>query len=193
MRKALTLLVAMILAALVIGGCSSPPSSTATERDQRKQEQNAEGLAQVQPAEGMQWSPSRETANRWARTWGEEGKLAYIYLFDSEGGQVGYYIMEGLPVSYCASLTPPQKIVDVDKVVGGSSVDALAMPAPAMDGMYYGAANCQQMYGFDAVSGAYLEFTGGGSFNYLLSDQPMTRIDTKPLGDATVEEVENQN
>jgi hypothetical protein len=48
------------------------------------------------------------------------------------------------------------------------------------------------MFGYDATSGAYMEFTGGGSFNYLLSDQPMTEIDTKPLGDATIEEVENK-
>jgi hypothetical protein len=58
--------------------------------------------------------------------------------------------------------------------------------------LYYGAANCNQMYGFDALTGQYYEFTGGGSFNYILSDQPMTRLQMTPVGDATVEQMEQK-
>jgi hypothetical protein len=186
-----THLVLAVIASLLIGvAACEPPPEDASQREQQRQGQNYEGLEQNQAARGMAWSPTRDSLNKWADTWEEQGKLSYVYLLDSVGHEIGYYIFEGLPVSYCASLTPPDKVVDVDKVVGGSSVDALSMQAPAIDGVYYSSANCQQLFGYDATSGAYMEFTGGGSFNYLLSDQPMTEIDTKPLGDATIEEVE---
>lgn len=185
MRKAIAIWI--ILFAL-IGLAACEESESATERETQTQTQNAEGLAQVQPARGMEWSPSRHTANRWAETWEEQGKLSYVYLLNFQGEYIGYYIFEGLPVSYCASLTPPDRIERME----WASVDAAVRAAPAMDGMYYLNANCQQLYGYDAVSGAYLEFTGGGSFNYLLSDQPMTRVNTSPLGDATIEEVKKK-
>ena len=177
----------LVVAALIVSALAAcEEKDPASEVEQNKQTDNYGQQTKTQPAEGMGYSPTREALNKWARTWEEQGKLAYIYLFDSESNQVGYYIMEGLPVSYCASLTPPDKIeYDYDY---GMAVRT----APSIDGVFYGAANCQQMFGFDAVSGAYLEFTGGGSFNYLLSDQPMTSINTKPLGDATIEEVKNK-
>jgi hypothetical protein len=180
-----SLLLAIVGSMILFAACEDQRSSS-TQREQDRQEQNYGSLEQNQPARGMAYSPTRDVLNKWADTWEEEGKLSYIYLLDSVGHEIGYYIFEGLPVSYCASLTPPDKIERLD----WASVDAMSRQAPAMDGAYYSAANCQQMFGYDASSGAYMEFTGGGSFNYLLSDQPMTEIDTKPLGDATIEEVE---
>lgn len=184
MRKLILLVVALALLAAACDGKEEPPAS---KQEQDKQTDNYSQQTETQPARGMGYSPTRESLNKWADTWEEQGKLSYIYLFDSESNLVGYYIFEGLPVSYCASLTPPDKAETVD---GLDAPDpAVVRTAPSIDGVYYGAANCQQLFGFDAISGAYLEFTGGGSFNYLLSDQPMTNIHTKPLGDATIEGV----
>jgi hypothetical protein len=187
MRNRLTLLVLALLLAVALAGCSEQKS--AADKEQEKQGQVYKSLTETQPARGMAYSPTRDNLNRWAETWEEQGKLSYVYLLDSVGHQIGYYIFEGLPVSYCATLTPPEEI---HEDWGSSAVSTAVTTAPSLDGAYYGAANCQQMFGYDAVSGAYMEFTGGGSFNYLLSDQPMTRIDTKPLGDATIEQVEKE-
>ncbi len=53
--------------------------------------------------------------------------------------------------------------------------------------------NCIQFFGFDAVSGAYLEWSAGGSFNFFVSDQPLSRPDSKPLGEATIEEIQGES
>lgn len=191
MRHRLIVLAIAILGALSVIACEPVEEEKSADRtEQQKQTETYESLVETQPARGMSYSPSRDTANHWAETWEEEGKLSYVYLIDSVGHHIGYYIFRGLPVSYCASLTPPDK---VDKTwYSGYGVTAVTRSAPAIDGMYYANANCDQLYGYDAVSGAYMEFTGGGSFNYLLSDQPMTKVDSQPLGDATVENVENK-
>jgi hypothetical protein len=184
----------LVFAALTAGALMAACSETNDETARSESKKQTENYAQVvndQPARGMSHSPTRDALNRWAETWEESGKLAYIYLFDAQGDLLGYYIFDGLPVSYCASLTPTEKIVDTEEELNeGASVDAAVTTAPAIDGVYYSAANCQQMFGFDAVSGAYLEFTGGGSFNYLLSDSPMTTFKGKNLGDAKIGEVE---
>lgn len=191
MRHRLVLLIAIVLSALAIVACEpeNHDEQDATKSEQQKQSDTYQSLVETQPARGMSYSPSRDTANKWAETWEEQGKLSYVYLIDSVGHQVGYYILKGLPVNYCASLTPPDKVERHDFYENGVAV---TRSAPAIDGMYYGGSNCQQYYGYDAVSGAYLEFTGGGSFNYLLSDQPMTNVDSQPLGDATIESVESK-
>lgn len=188
MRYSVAIFAAFIIGSLAVIGCEPVKNEKpAAKQEQERQEANYTSLTQTQPAGSMKFSPTRATAQKWAKTWEEEGKLAYVYLIDSVGHQIGYYVFEGLPVSYCASLTPPDKIEEVQTY--GSPNPAVTRPAPAIDGMYYGEANCAQLYGYDALSGAYMEFTGGGSFNYLLSDQPMTEVDSQPLGDATVENV----
>lgn len=185
MRK--TVAAVVIVLSLFVIACEPPKE--AADKEQQKQSQNYEGLAINQPAEDMAYSPTRETARKWAKTWEERSKLSYVYVFAANGQEMGYYIFKGLPVSYCASLTPPDK---VDRVPISGSVDpAVVRDAPAMDGVYYGNCNYQQLYGYDAVSGTYYEFTGGGSFNYFLSDQPMTKFKTmEPAGDATYEKVD---
>lgn len=183
-RQVILILAAALVAFVFLTAEDCDNQDPTAKKEQQKQAQNYEGVVAGQPVHGMRWSPTREALNHWAQTWEEQGKLSYVYLLDAYGHKIGYYIFEGLPVSYCASLTPPDKVENPDF----SSVPAVRA-APAIDGVYYSAANCQQLFGYDPISGAYLEFTGGGSFNYLLSDQPMTRIDTEPLGDATIEGV----
>jgi hypothetical protein len=183
-----TIVLLSVVLTLILVGCE-PPSQEAHQSEQQKQSQNYEGLTKTQEAQGMAYSPTRDNLNKWADTWEEQGKLSYVYLIDQNGNKYGYYIFEGLPVSYCASLTPPDK-VERD---AGYSVDALVRQAPAIDGVYYAGAFCQQVFGFDAISGTYYEFTVGGGFNYFLSDQPMDAFeDFQPLGEATPEKVQEQ-
>jgi hypothetical protein len=185
MRKFL-IIIACMLAVVMVAACE-PSEPNAAQKEQQTQADSYKGLTETQPAESMDYSPGRDTAINWARHWSEQGKVSYVYLYDSVGHKIGYFILKGLPVSYCASLTPPDKLERADL---GDYYGQTVRAAPAMDGLYYGAANCQQMYGFDALTGQYYEFTGGGSFNYILSDQPMQRLQMTPIGDATVEQVQ---
>ena len=176
----------VIFMSLVVGAfaaaCSEDGTATQNETETRKA--NQEQLAQNQAAEGMSYSPTRDNLIKWADTWEQQGKLSYVYFFNSTG-ELGYYIFEGLPASYCASLTPPQEMIKGD---WDRSVDAGVGTAPALDGAYYSGSGCQQFFGFGAETGTYFEFTVGGDFNYFLSDSPLESMDMKPITGSITEE-----
>ena len=60
--------------------------------------------------------------------------------------------------------------------------------APSMDGVYYSGGQCSQVYMKDAVKGKYMEFTAGGSLNYLLYEEPGP-LEVEPLGFTKIEDV----
>lgn len=134
----------------------------------------------------MDYSPTRETINFWVDTWDEPGKLSYVYLQSATGDLLGYYILKGLPVSYCAALTPTYDLLDVK---GDDMGPALQVPSPGVDGAYYSGGQCSSYYGQDATTGAYVEYTAGLGINVLLYDAPLPRQDVEPLGPSTVADV----
>lgn len=176
MRKFLTILVTAGLVVLLgAGSCEGQPDSQ--ELESERQQDGYTQLTAQQPAKTMKHSPTRETINYWIETWDVPGKLAYVYLQASNGQLVGYYIFEGLPVSYCASLTPTYRIW------GNSNTGRMTVPAPAMDGVYYsGDGSCSTYYGKDATTGSYMEYTVGTGINALVYEQPLPRQDVEPLG-----------
>lgn len=178
-RRVIAALIAA--AALVLVGCNDQPE--AQEKERGRQQSNYEKLVDGQAAKTMKYSPTRETINFWIDTWNEPNKLAYVYLQAANGELLGYYVLEGLPVSYCASLTPNYRIE-------WDAEGNVVVPAPAMDGVYYSGGQCNAYYGKDATTGSYVEYTAGLGINVLLFEEPLQRQDVEPLGPTTVEEVE---
>lgn len=185
MRRATGVIVALFLLFGLAACDDGSPSPQQSER--AGQQNNYQTLVNNQPANSMGYSPTRETINFWIDTWDEPGKLAYVYLQGANGEMLGYYIFRGLPVSYCASLTPTYRWEDIPG--DGSGTDA-QVPAPAMDGVYYSGAGCSAYYGVDASTGAYIEYTAGLGINVLLYDRPLPRQDVQPLGFSTIGDVE---
>lgn len=167
-----------LAAGIALTGCEI--ESSAQEKEDASRTKTYTNLVKSQPAETMKYSPTRETKNFWIRTWDEKGKLSYVYLMNGSGDVFGYFILEGLPVSYCTGLIPPVK---VDSDTDGKAL----VPQPSIDGTYSSGSNCSAFYGKDAVSGAYMEYTVGMGINALIFDQPMSQFGAaEPLGDATV-------
>lgn len=186
MRR-LTLFLTALLAAVLLTACTSG-APTAQENEDKSRQSNYEKLAKSQPAATMDYSPTRATKNYWVETWGEPGKLSYVYLLNSVGDTIGYYVLEGLPVSYCTSLIPPYQLHDVKDDGYGPN---LVVPGPSIDGTYGSSANCNVFYGKDATTGSYVEYTTGQGINALLYDQPLPRFaDAEPLGLTTTEQVQ---
>lgn len=181
-KRILTVAAGMAVALLLgAGSCEGEPEAQKDERDRQQETYNR--LTANQPANSAAYSPTRETINFWIDTWGQEpGKLAYVYLLASNGQMVGYFIFEGLPVSYCASLTPTYRVLE-------HYANDPVVPGPAMDGVYYSGGQCQAYYGRDAVAGSYMEYTIGNGISALVYDQPLPRQDIEPLGVATIENV----
>jgi hypothetical protein len=137
----------------------------------------------------MQYSPTRATKNFWIETWDEPGKLSYVYLMNADGKVFGYYIFEGLPVSYCTSLIPPYQIIDVDL---GEYNGNMAVAGPSVDGTFSSSSNCSTMYGKDATTGSYIEYTVGLGINALVYSEPMPLQDpdaVQALGWSKLEDV----
>lgn len=179
MRRKLTATIAAVgVAVLALTGCTEPTA------DEKSRDDAYQKVMERQPGKTLEYSPTRETINFWVDTWNEEGKLSYVYLQNTSGDVIGYYVLKGLPVSYCAQISPP------DYVDHGSSGSNVARKAPANDGAYYGDGNCNTFYGQDATSGSYIEYTAGLGINVLLFSEPMpNQGDAKPLGPTSVDDV----
>ncbi len=186
MQRKITLTISFVFIALMLMSASECEPNSNKGSEAEKAEKNSQGtnytsLQDKQPAQSMDYSPTREGLNRWMETWGEEGKISYVYLIASNGQQVGYYVFEGLPVSYCASLTPPD---DVDVYHGNPTTTQ----APSMDGVYYSGSQCNQYFGYDATTGSYIEFSTGSGINFFVTEDPLPDQDVEPLGYTTIDE-----
>lgn len=186
MRSRLThrILAALAVVFLAVGltACEedSKPSSRAKENTARNS--NYDQLVAKQPAEKLTYSPTRETKNFWIKTWGKQAnKLSYVYI-QNANGQYGYYVLKGLPVTYCVSLLPPETKTRGDL---GQYDGDLVVQGPSMDGTYSSQSNCTSYYGQDAESGAYVEWSVGANQSYFLYSEPMDLPqfkDAVPLG-----------
>jgi hypothetical protein len=161
---------------LSASSCDSQPSAADKARAARNQ--GVEQIRAQQPVQAMTYSPTLDTINGWAKTWGTPGKVSYVYMQRADGTFAGYYVMKGLPVSYCASGSPTYDLIDTPG--DGSNEKNQQVPAAGLDGAYYGGSgNCDRYYGFDAVTNQYLEYTDGLVLTAVLSDQPLS-LDRQP-------------
>lgn len=180
-------MIVAVVAALFLAGCDYEESPRA--REQQTQDQNYDKITQQQKAEAIDYSSTRDAINKWVERWGQEGQVSYVYITDS-GEPTGYYVIKGLPVSYNASIVPPEKYVDLP---GDGTSDLKPVQAPSMDAVYYrGGGSVAQFYAFDARTDAYYEWSVGGSQNYFLSDAPLQQYRNVPaIGDTSVEDMQN--
>src|SRR5699024_6483485 len=125
MRKLMLAITLSVIAVVMVAGCES--ESERSEVD--TQQGNYDKLVDMEPALEVTNPKTRETVNFFTETWNEEGQLAYVYLQNNEGNMIGYYALDGPPVSMCTALTPPDRLA-------GSSYDASVRQAPGIDGVY---------------------------------------------------------
>lgn len=170
-KRVIAAIVALFVGAVLFTGCDSK-TGDGQEAESKTGQANYDKLVQQEPAHDQTYSSTRKTLNFWVDTWGKGKKTAYIYLLNSEGGVIGYYVTEGPPVSMCTSLRPNYKIVTPD-ITGDNDVP-LVVPAPSTDGVYYSGGECNTYYAKDANTGAYIQFTAGLGINVLLYDAPLS-------------------
>src|SRR5699024_6962901 len=159
MRK-LIILDIVVIVVFLLAGCESE-----SERSEVGTRQgNYDKLVEMEPALEVTNPKTRETVNFFTETWNEEGQLAYVYLQNSEGKMIGYYALDGPPVSMCTALTPPDRQKYSDSPV---------RQAPGIDGVYRSSEDCSRYYGKDASTESYVEFTVGMGINMLLYTEPL--------------------
>lgn len=192
-RLKLTLAAVLTALAVVLGAtaCVSADKPTSRAKENTARQSNYDRLVAKQPAATVDWSPTRDTKNFWIKTWGKTpNKLSYVYLQDAQG-RWGYFILKGLPVTYCVSLLPPETKVSGDLGQYGGD---LIVQGPSMDGTYSSNSNCSSYYGQDATTGAYVEWSVGANQSYLLYSEPMDLPqfkDATPLGKTQLADVKH--
>ena len=191
MNKKAKIISLIASAGVVVGAvtaCSGEEEGNATQEAQKSRSQGVSDLRKNQKVKTMKYSPTLNNVNRWAETWGKEGKVSYVYMQRQDGTFAGYYVLDGLPVNYCTSGAPTYDWENRDSDTGSS--DSI-VPAPASDGAYYGGCDASRYYGFDAVTGQYIEYTDGMVLTAVLSDQPLT-LDKQPTPyGSSINEVKN--
>lgn len=167
-KRLVAIVALLIVAMLTLSACVSSHSGNGQKRESTTQQSNYDRLVAAEPAHTMPYSSTRHTINFWIDTWSKPGKLAYVYLQNDHGDLIGFYVLQGPPVSMCTSLTPNYKIIQDQQDNGQMSV-----PAPSIDGAFYSGGECNTYYGQDATSNAFIEYTVGLGINVLLYDQPL--------------------
>lgn len=166
--------------ALGLTGCLEDNDAKAEEN--KRKEATYERLVANQPAVAMDYSPTRESLNQWVKTWGKPNQLSYVYIQNAKG-EYGYMVMKNLPVPRCKMLTANTK------PYGTSSGGLINTELPGMDGTYTAPGTCNSYFGFDATTGAYMEFTIGMNQSFFLFNAPATLPEfssAKPLGMTTI-------
>ncbi|CBG73083.1 putative secreted phage-encoded protein [Streptomyces scabiei 87.22] len=191
-RLTTTVLATLIVGGLALGatGCDDDTTSSRS-KESKARNGNYDQLVSRQPAHTGSYSPTRETKNFWIDTWMKSpNKLSYVYI-QNANGDYGYFILKGLPVTYCVSLLPPEVKADLD--LGGNDGEQFVQ-GPSMDGTYSSGSNCNAYYGKDATTGAYVEFSVGQNQSYFLYDRPLDLPQfegAKPMGPSRIEDVKD--
>ncbi|MFF2777424.1 hypothetical protein ACFVU3_21240 [Streptomyces sp. NPDC058052] len=180
MRR-ITRVVLAVCSAAALGLTLAACSDSSQDKEAQAKQEGYDHLVAQQPAGRMEYSPTRESINQWVETWGKRGKLSYVYIQNAKG-EYGYFVMKGLPVPRCKMLTPTERMERSDGV-------SAVLPQPGMDGTYSTGSTCNAYYGFDATTGAYMEFTVGTNQSFFLFDRPMAMpeyADATQLGPTSV-------
>ncbi|MEU9405652.1 hypothetical protein AB0E08_08095 [Streptomyces sp. NPDC048281] len=190
-KAAIPALIVAAALALTAGACDPGSKPSARAKETASTTSNYARLVAKQPAHTLDYSPTRATKNFWIDTWGKQpNKLSYVYI-QNANGQYGYYILKGLPVTYCVSLVPPEQKARLD--LGQYDGDTYVQ-APSMDGTYSSNSNCTSYYGEDAESGSYVEWSVGANQSYFLYSEPMSLPQFKgavPLGKTTLADIQH--
>ncbi|MFJ5156347.1 hypothetical protein ACIQCF_33265 [Streptomyces sp. NPDC088353] len=193
MRRLTTTLAALTALGLALG-LTACEDDKPTSRGKENAARNSayDNLVARQPAHTLTYSPTRDTKNFWIDTWGKTpNKLSYVYI-QNANGSFGYFVLKGLPVTYCVSLLPPEQKASID--LGNAGTGDTFIQGPSMDGTYSSNTNCNSYYGKDATTGAYIEFSVGQNQSYFLYDQPLDLPQYKnaqPLGPSRIQDVKH--
>lgn len=114
---------------------------------------------------------ARQAMNDWAERMDSPDKLWYVYMRARDGDLIGYHICKTPPLSYGISMTNPERLIERSSSSAGRAMTTV--PAPGLDGVYYGAADPELYFCFDAETDALIKFRIGNSVIY---DRPLENV-----------------
>lgn len=166
-------LLSFILMILSIVLMSSGCENNSTQKQgEVEQESVMRRAIQAEPVPQVNNFLTRKSVVKWVDRMDTPNKLFYIYVLADNGAKIGYFVAQYRPVSTATFLTPTKRLEM-------SSSGNVTLPAPSLDGTYYGTGGASDQYFFfDAETDAFIELQG---LNYILMDQPLAGIDIPRL------------
>lgn len=166
-------LLAVIGLAFVLAGCDERTVTT-SEQQEATRDSAMDRAHNAVPIPRTQNFLTRETVAEFMRRTDEPNKTFYIYLLNSMGNYIGFYVARGRPVNICTFLSPPDRVTREYVGNGASrSYGNFKRAAPGMDGVYYGSGACDSEYFFDASSDALIEIITRGGISMFVTDRPL--------------------
>ena len=163
LTRGVTASVVVIAFSLLAMSCMSSEKDDLAVSRETQQEIMAHAINVVPPYQPVDF-PAREDINRYLRET-EQASEWYTYALNWQGEPIFYVVSDSKPRNICVSITAPQTRI-------GSAV----LSAPALDGVYYGGANCNSWYLWDTTTGNYIEVIGQ-AFTLISTKVPL-RLET---------------
>ena len=187
MRKLLIILTALCVL-MTLSACNQYPEGSTRDKGAAEQEAVMSRAQDAVPVPQVQNFLTRQSVAKWMKRMDKPNKIFYVYITGDNGNIVGYYTAQNRPTSSCTLMTPSDRIQQ--KLLGeGSDGQTVhwskshVVDAPALDGVYYGSAQCAGVFFFDAATDAYIEING---YHYMVTDQPL-KVEAQPLSIAASE------
>jgi hypothetical protein len=115
----------LVFSVLVFAEGSSDKRKTSTQVNNEKNEQVALLAQTAVDVPVVEFFLERKTVAKWFQTWDNDKVISYVYVFIS-GNPIGYYIVNGKPVSTRSYLTPEEKYY----------INGATLQTPSLDGTY---------------------------------------------------------
>ena len=166
-KNALFILIGLVAMATVVFFTSSGTyESTGRETLTVQQEKLTKQISTTQPAPMIAHFLERKTVAKWVDRFDKPSVITYVYLV-SFGNVLGYYVVDGKPVS-TRSYLQPEETFERDVDVGEAYGDVL-VSAPSLDGTW---GEDNPGIRFFTAEGTAVEWGGMGA-TYLYSDAPI--------------------
>lgn len=162
MLRILIFVTMLLLLTGAVIACETTPTDTQVSRE--VQQSVMQRAMSGEPAYQPNAYPARGIINRYLQETEQPGEW-YTYALNMMGEPLFYVVSDFKPMNICVSLTAPDR---VHRTAGAYFV----MSAPALDGVYYGGAQCNAYYMFDATTGGMIELAGD-TFTLVSSRVPL--------------------
>ena len=171
-RTPLVMMVVLVLTMIYATACENTSTGAELESEAGKLRTSNQLSAQAQhPIPQFENYPVRKALVEFAVRLDDPSKIWYTYILSDNGSMVGYYASSTRPQNSCNFLSSNTKVVKQE--VEGTNTRTYfthVVQSPSLDGVYYGASQCDAWFFFDAATDAMIEIR---DVKFFTTDQPL--------------------
>jgi hypothetical protein len=125
MKKILMGLGVLIILIISLTAATCDYEESSTSKNNRTNENIAQKAITSTPVPQVEYFLERQTVAKWFQAWDQPDQISYVYVW-MYGNPVGYYVVNGKPVSTRSYLTPEEQYY----------MNGAVLQTPSLDGTY---------------------------------------------------------